>query len=116
MDVRVGGTRVSGESVHQHRCCLVRPTRRQTTAAVEQARAFFTQIDDRDHASGTRRATWWAGAEIWWRSICGRMHLRPLTDNGDGTYTMPTVVTLNFTPTVVITLNGAPISGSPFHP
>jgi hypothetical protein len=39
-----------------------------------------------------------------------------VTDNGDGTYTMPTVVTLNFTPTVVITLNGVPISGSPFHP
>jgi hypothetical protein len=40
----------------------------------------------------------------------------PVTDNGDGTYTMSPVVTLNANPTVDITLNGVPISGSPFRP
>jgi hypothetical protein len=37
-------------------------------------------------------------------------------DNGNGTYTMDPVITLNPNPTVDITLNGVPISGSPYRP
>lgn len=39
-----------------------------------------------------------------------------VTDNGDGTYSMLPVVTVDSSPTVVVTLNGVPISGSPFQP
>jgi hypothetical protein len=40
----------------------------------------------------------------------------PVVDNGNGTYTMLPVGTFNPSPTVTITLNGVPISGSPFFP
>ena len=39
-----------------------------------------------------------------------------VTDNGDGTYTMAPLGTSNANPTVDITLNGVPISGSPYRP
>ena len=39
-----------------------------------------------------------------------------VTDNGDGTYSMLPVVTVDANPVVDITLNGAPISGSPYRP
>ncbi len=39
-----------------------------------------------------------------------------VTDNGDGTYSMSPVATVNPNPVVDITLNGVPVSGSPFQP
>ena len=39
-----------------------------------------------------------------------------VTDNGNGTYTMVPVQTFILNPTVDITLNGVPISGSPYRP
>jgi hypothetical protein len=113
VDVRVEGTRLSG-SPFSSTVVPGPPDASKTTAAVNKSGAFFTRIDARITVRDGQGNLLGRGGDLVEVFVDGAT--QNVTDNGDGTYTMPTVVTLNFTPTVVITLNGVPISGSPFHP
>ena len=113
VDIRVDGTRLGGSPFSS----TVAPgpaDASKTTATVNKSGAFFTRVDATVTARDAQNNLLGRGGD--------RVEVlvddvpQTVNDNGDGTYTMPTVVTLNFSPTVVITLNGSPISGSPFRP
>ncbi len=113
VDVRVSGTAVPGSpfaSTVAHGAA----SPATTTATVVKSRFFFYQID----ATVTTRDALGNPIGQGGDRVEGLVDGVPVTvtDNGNGTYTMQPVVTLNPNPEVVITLNGAPINGSPFRP
>lgn len=113
VEVRVGGVAVSGSpftsSVAHGPASPV-----TTTATVTKSGVFFHQIEasvtTRD-AQGNLLGHGGDRVEI---LVDGSP--TNVRDNGNGTYTMERVITLNPNPEVSITLNGASIAGSPFRP
>ncbi|MBA3443753.1 MAG: hypothetical protein H0T58_02715 [Gemmatimonadales bacterium] len=86
-----------------------------TTAQITRAGAFFIEINilvtTRDGEGNLLRR----GGELVQIGIEGVEGVREARDNGDGTYSDAFVIVLT-NPSLVITLNGQEISGSPYRP
>ena len=113
VDVRVNGAAVPGSpfaSTVVHGAASASTT----TATVLKSGAFFYQVD----AFVITRDAFGNPIGLGGNRVEALVDGSPVavTDNGNGTYSMQSVITLNPSPEVVITLNGAPINGSPFRP
>jgi hypothetical protein len=113
VDVRINGTAVAG-SPFTSTVVHGPASPSTTTATVVKSGFFFYRLD----ASVTTRDAQGnllgeGGDQI---NILVDGSPTTVRDNGNGTYTMDPVITLNPNPTVDITLNGVPISGSPYRP
>jgi hypothetical protein len=85
-----------------------------TTASVTKGGVFFYQVTVDVTARDAQGNPLGRGGDRVQVQVDGG-DFRDAQDHGDGTYHL-VVGTFNFTPTVVVTLNGVPLAGSPFRP
>ena len=111
VDIRVNGTSVPGSPF----ASVVVPgpaNASTTTATVTQTGVFFSRFDILVITRDAQANLIGRGGELVQVQINGGP-LRNAVDKGDGTYS-DTFVTIGARPVIAITLNGVPISGSPF--
>lgn len=113
LDVRVKGAPLTG-SPFASTVAAGPADASTTTASVTKTGFFFYQIDAVVTTRDAQGNLLERGGDLVEIRVDGSQ--AGVADNGNGTYTMTPFGTFNFTPTVDITLNGLPISGSPYLP
>jgi hypothetical protein len=113
VDVRVNGTALAGSPfastvVHGPASPVT------TTASVVKSGLFFYQIDIFVTTRDAQGNLIGQGGDRVEASVDGSP--MEVTDNGNGTYTSGPRIIFEPNPVVVVTLNGAPVNGSPFRP